>query len=181
MASSQDAGHGQRRSASPIECVVRTTARPFIVTLMRSQRFLCAPGSRPDDGSSSNTTEGPPTSATATASLRFMPPDRRPAALSAWSDRPTTASACSAASRASPSMSTPRSRAKRQRWSRQLRWFQRTFFWLTTCVEIKILRRVRAESSRRPPRHRRDACSMAWRCRFLTARPSQDNHVIAEK
>ena len=33
------------------------------------------------------------------------------------------------------------------------------------CVEIKILRRVRAESSRRPPRHRRDACSMAWRCR----------------
>ena len=29
------------------------------------------------------------------------------------------------------------------------------------CVEIKILRRVRAESSRRPPRHRRDACSMA--------------------
>ena len=35
-------------------------------------------------------------------------------------------------------------------------------------VEIKILRRVRAESSRRPPRHRRDACSMAWRCRFIT-------------
>ncbi len=34
-----------------------------------------------------------------------------------------------------------------------------------TCVEIRILRRVRAESSRRPPRHRRDACSMAWRCR----------------
>jgi len=34
-------------------------------------------------------------------------------------------------------------------------------------VKIKILRRVRAESSRRPPRHRRDACSMAWRCRFL--------------
>jgi hypothetical protein len=31
-----------------------------------------------------------------------------------------------------------------------------------TCVKIKILRRVRAESSRRPPRHRRDACSMAW-------------------
>ena len=31
-----------------------------------------------------------------------------------------------------------------------------------TCVEIRILRRVRAESSRRPPRHRRDACSMAY-------------------
>ena len=39
---------------------------------------------------------------------------------------------------------------------------------VSICVEIKILRRVRAESSRRPPRHRRDACSMAWRCRFLT-------------
>ena len=47
------------------------------------------------------------------------------------------------------------------------------------CVEIKILRRV--QSSRRPPRHRRDACSMAWRCRFLTARPSQHGRVIAEK
>ena len=52
---------------------------------------------------------------------------------------------------------------------------------VTVCVEIKILRRVRAESSRRPPRHRCDACSMAWRCRFLTARPSQDRRVIAEK
>ena len=51
----------------------------------------------------------------------------------------------------------------------------------STCVEIKILRRVRAESPRRPPRHRRDACSMAWRCRFLAARPSQDGRVIAEK
>ena len=49
------------------------------------------------------------------------------------------------------------------------------------CVEIKILRRVHAESSRRPRRHRRDACSMAWRCRFLAARPSQDGRVIAEK
>ena len=46
-----------------------------------------------------------------------------------------------------------------------------------TCVEIKILRRVRAESSRLPPRRRRDACSMAWRCRFFTARPSQDGRV----
>ena len=41
------------------------------------------------------------------------------------------------------------------------------------CVEIKILRRV--------PRHRRDACSMAWRCRFLAARSSQVGRVIAEK
>ena len=52
---------------------------------------------------------------------------------------------------------------------------------VVSCVEIKILRRVRAESSRRPPRHRRDACSMAWRCRFLAARPSQHGRVIAEK
>ena len=43
------------------------------------------------------------------------------------------------------------------------------------------LRRVRPESPRRPPRHRRDTCSMAWRCRFLTARRSQRGHVIAEK
>ena len=43
------------------------------------------------------------------------------------------------------------------------------------------LRRARPESPRRPPRHRRDACSMAWRCRLLTARPSQDGRVIAEK
>ena len=46
------------------------------------------------------------------------------------------------------------------------------------CVEIKILRHVCAESSRRPPRHRCDACSMAWRCRFLTARRSQRCHVV---
>ncbi len=39
------------------------------------------------------------------------------------------------------------------------------------CVEIKILWRV----------HRRDACSMAWRCRFPTARPGQDGRVIAGK
>ena len=38
---------------------------------------------------------------------------------------------------------------------------------VANCVEIKILRRVCAESSRRPPRRRRDACSMAWRCRFF--------------
>jgi len=42
------------------------------------------------------------------------------------------------------------------------------------CVEIKILRR-------RPPRHRRAACSMAWRCRFLAARSSQDGRVSAKK
>ena len=52
---------------------------------------------------------------------------------------------------------------------------------VSSCVKIKILRTVRAESSCRPPRHRRDACSMAWRCRFLAARPSQVGRVIARK
>ena len=42
------------------------------------------------------------------------------------------------------------------------------------------LRRVRPESPRRPPRHRRDACSMAWRRRFLAAGRSQRGRVIAE-
>ena len=36
------------------------------------------------------------------------------------------------------------------------------------------------ESSRRAPRHRRDTCSMAWRCRFVTARWSQRGHGIAD-
>ena len=48
-------------------------------------------------------------------------------------------------------------------------------------AEIKISRRLRAESSRRPLRHRRNACSMAWRCSYLTTRWSQHGRVIAEK
>ena len=52
-------------------------------------------------------------------------------------------------------------------------------WWRSACKSN--LRRVRAESSRRPARHRRDACSMAWWCWFLTARQSQDGRVIAEK
>ena len=35
---------------------------------------------------------------------------------------------------------------------------------VTICVEIKILRRIRAESARRPPRHRRDVSTTAWWC-----------------
>jgi len=50
-----------------------------------------------------------------------------------------------------------------------------------TCAENQILRRVRAESSRRPPRLRRDTCSIACWCSFLTARPSQRGRAIAEK
>ena len=36
---------------------------------------------------------------------------------------------------------------------------------------------LRPESLRRPPRHRRDACSIAWR--LFTARRSQRGHVVA--
>jgi hypothetical protein len=47
----------------------------------------------------------------------------------------------------------------------------------TDCEEI-IFFFHHAESSR----HRRDdACSMAWRCRFLTARQSQHGRIMAEK
>ena len=42
---------------------------------------------------------------------------------------------------------------------------------VSTCVEIKILRRVRAESSRRPPRHRRDTCSI---CLLYTSPSPRD-------
>ena len=45
------------------------------------------------------------------------------------------------------------------------RWRGRGKLGVPDCVEIKILRRIRAESSHRPPRHRRGACSMAWQCR----------------
>ena len=38
--------------------------------------------------------------------------------------------------------------------------------YVEACVEIKIRGAFVLISSRRPPRHRRDACSIAWRCRF---------------
>ena len=37
---------------------------------------------------------------------------------------------------------------------------------VVACVEIKLSRRVVATAESLPRRHRRDACSMAWRCRF---------------
>ena len=52
---------------------------------------------------------------------------------------------------------------------------------VTCCAEIKLLRCVRAESSPRPPRHRRGASSTAWPCGSLTTRFSQHSHVVAEK
>ena len=66
--------HRRASVCSNIECVVRSTARPVIVDLIRFQRFRCETGSKPADGSSSKTTCGSPTSATAQHSLRFMPP-----------------------------------------------------------------------------------------------------------
>ena len=33
----------------------------------------------------------------------------------------------------------------------------------------------------RPPRHRRDACSMAWRCRFPVAQRGQHGRIIMRK
>jgi len=49
----------------------------------------------------------------------------------------------------------------------------------STCVEWKS--KFYGAFVLNHPRHRRDACSMAWRCRFLTARRSQDGRVIAKK
>ena len=48
-------------------------------------------------------------------------------------------------------------------------------------AQVKLSRRVSATAESWPPRHGRDACSMAWRCRFLTARPSLVGRAIAEK
>ena len=56
-----------------------------------------------------------------------------------------------------------------------------TGWWCTTVWKSKFYGAFVLASSHRPPRHRRDACSMAWRCRFLAARPSQDARAIAEK
>ena len=55
--------------------------------------------------------------------------------------------------------------------------FYNSFGGVACCVEIKLSRRVRIMTLR----HRRDACSIAWWCSFLTARLSQDGRVIAEK
>ena len=45
------------------------------------------------------------------------------------------------------------------------------------CVEIKFYGEFVLNRSRRPPRHRRDACSAAWRW-FLAARPSQHGAIV---
>ena len=92
-------------------------------------------------------------------------PTQRSTSSAAWTPTPPSSSRAATPCSTSPTMSC---RARRTTSRRSL------------CGN-QNLRRVRAESSRRPPRHRRDACSMAWRCRFLTARPSQDGRILAEK
>ena len=62
-------------------------------------------------------------------------------------------------------------------WAAGVLWSYVIWFPVKLGVQFNLvwksnLRRVRPESPRRPPRHGRDACSMAWRCRSLTARPS---------
>ena len=47
--------------------------------------------------------------------------------------------------------------------------------WKSKFATLFVLNR-----RRRPPRHRRDACSIAWRCRFLTARRSQHGSVVTD-
>ena len=90
--------------------------------------------------------------------------------------------------RDTPARRSPRGRRRARRDARQRRAGgeeepdrrRRGDAW--TCVETKILRRVRAESSRCPSHHRRDACS--WRGDVGSSplsRPSQDGGVIAEK
>ena len=44
---------------------------------------------------------------------------------------------------------------------------------------IKMSRRVSATAEPWPPRHRRDACSTAWRCGSLTARLGQHGRIVA--
>ena len=46
-------------------------------------------------------------------------------------------------------------------------------------VEIKVLRRARAASSRRPPRHLHDICSMAWRLTHPPGGPGRPPRSIA--
>mmetsp|Transcript_21427 Transcript_21427/g.55949 ORF Transcript_21427/g.55949 Transcript_21427/m.55949 type:complete len:434 (+) Transcript_21427:415-1716(+) len=82
----------QSASASSMECVVRTTALPTMALLRTVQSRRRDTGSRPAEGSSSNTTDGSPTSAHATQSLRFMPPDSRAASRSGASPSSTSSS-----------------------------------------------------------------------------------------
>ena len=55
---------------------------------------------------------------------------------------------------------------------------QRKLFTYDTVHKSKFSRRVSATAGSWPPRHRRDACTTAWRCRFLTARRSQHGRVV---
>mmetsp|Transcript_6902 Transcript_6902/g.17683 ORF Transcript_6902/g.17683 Transcript_6902/m.17683 type:complete len:225 (+) Transcript_6902:718-1392(+) len=119
-----------KKSASTMLCVVKTTALPAIVALIRFHKFLWDTGSKPADGSSSNTICGSPMSAHAPQSLRFMPPERRPAGLSAWFKSSTRANVAATAS--STSLSSIRSLANNLKWSAQLSASHSVLCWFTT-------------------------------------------------
>ena len=51
-------------------------------------------------------------------------------------------------------------------------------FVLNCRVDLHAIDATPTRLSLRPPRHRRDACSIAWRCRFLTARRSQHGRIV---
>mmetsp|Transcript_8385 Transcript_8385/g.25193 ORF Transcript_8385/g.25193 Transcript_8385/m.25193 type:complete len:249 (+) Transcript_8385:593-1339(+) len=120
----------QSTSASTIECVVKTTARPAMVARMRFQRLRWDTGSRPAEGSSSRTVAGSPTRAAAQQSLRFMPPERRPAGLAACAASSTRSSVSATAAATRPGAS--RRRPNSSRCSRQLRDPHSVFCWFTT-------------------------------------------------
>mmetsp|Transcript_37254 Transcript_37254/g.120590 ORF Transcript_37254/g.120590 Transcript_37254/m.120590 type:complete len:232 (+) Transcript_37254:229-924(+) len=69
-------------SHSSIECEVSTVHASAVRRLMAAQRNRFEAASIPDDGSSSSTRDGAPTSAMPTQSLRLLPPDSWPAGLS---------------------------------------------------------------------------------------------------
>mmetsp|Transcript_20735 Transcript_20735/g.65202 ORF Transcript_20735/g.65202 Transcript_20735/m.65202 type:complete len:201 (-) Transcript_20735:3339-3941(-) len=121
----------QRASTSSMRCEVRTTARASMVARRTFQRLRRETGSRPAEGSSRRTSPGSPTMETAVQSLRFMPPLRREASLSAWG-RSSSWSRAASTSLVASLAGTPRSWAKSLRWSAQVRKSQRVLSWLTT-------------------------------------------------
>mmetsp|Transcript_38031 Transcript_38031/g.101165 ORF Transcript_38031/g.101165 Transcript_38031/m.101165 type:complete len:319 (-) Transcript_38031:1569-2525(-) len=85
-----------RMSASSMLCVVSTTVLSCLAASTTSQTWRRLIGSMPVVGSSRYTTSGLPMSATATDSLRFMPPEKAPARWLADCDSRTSSMRLSA-------------------------------------------------------------------------------------
>ena len=98
-------------SASSVECVVSTIARPSAAADASARHNPRRDsGSIPVDGSSRRTTAGSPTSATATESFRRCPPDRFAASVrSAAAPRNPARDAARDADRAASAGANPRS------------------------------------------------------------------------